>query len=153
VTGGSYGGFMTSWLITQDRRFRAAIPVAPVTNHVSHHLGSNISYFVQTFLADTYTNRNGLYFDRSPVFWAKNVSTPTLHICGALDRCTPPEEARQFHSALRENGIESVLVTYPQEGHGVRKFPAQIDFSARVVIWFDTHIRGITFNGGEKTAK
>ena len=47
--------------------------------------------------------------------------TPTLNVCGALDRCTPPEEAVQFHSALLENGVKSVLVTYPEEGHGVRE--------------------------------
>jgi dipeptidyl aminopeptidase/acylaminoacyl peptidase len=52
---------------------------------------------------------------------AHKVSTATLNICGALDRCTPSEEARQFHSALVENGVESILVTYPEEGHGVRK--------------------------------
>ena len=46
-----------------------------------------------------------------------------MNICGALDRCTPPEEAVQFHNALLENGVESVLVTYPQEGHGIREIP------------------------------
>jgi dipeptidyl aminopeptidase/acylaminoacyl peptidase len=47
---------------------------------------------------------------------AHKVSTATLNICGALDRCTPSEEARQFHSALVENGVESILVTYPKRG-------------------------------------
>jgi dipeptidyl aminopeptidase/acylaminoacyl peptidase len=47
---------------------------------------------------------------------AHNVSTATLNVCGALDRCTPSEEARQFHSALVENGVESILVTYSEEG-------------------------------------
>jgi dipeptidyl aminopeptidase/acylaminoacyl peptidase len=68
------------------------------------------------------------------------VKTPTLNICGALDRCTPPEEAVQFHNALLENGIKSVLVTYPEEGHGVRKLPAAIDYAARVVAWFEEHM-------------
>ena len=72
--------------------------------------------------------------------YADRVKTATLNICGALDRCTPPEEAMQFHSALLENGVESVLVTYPEEGHGVRKFPAAIDYAARVVAWFEAHL-------------
>lgn len=63
---------------------------------------------------------------------AHKVSTATLNICGALDRCTPSEEARQFHSALVENGVESILVTYPEEGHGVRKLPASVDYAARL---------------------
>jgi len=140
VTGGSHGGFMTSWLITQDSRFSAAVPVAPVTNYVSEHLIGNIPHFVTLFLADEYKNSNGKYFERSPIMHAHKVKTPTLNICGALDRCTPPEEAIQFHNALLENGVKSVLVTYPEEGHGVRKFPAAIDYAARVVAWFEEHM-------------
>jgi dipeptidyl aminopeptidase/acylaminoacyl peptidase len=139
VTGLSYGGFMTSWLITQDPRFSAAVALAPITNFVTEHLLSNIPHFVVTFLADTYSNCGGRYFKRSPAMHAKNVRTPTLNICGALDRCTPPEEAAQFHAALRENGVESVLITYPEEGHGIRKFPALLDLAARVVGWFEAH--------------
>jgi dipeptidyl aminopeptidase/acylaminoacyl peptidase len=71
---------------------------------------------------------------------AHKVHTPTLNICGALDRSAPPEEAMQFHQALRENGVESVLITYPQEGHGIRKLPAGIDYAARLVGWFEEHL-------------
>jgi dipeptidyl aminopeptidase/acylaminoacyl peptidase len=48
----------------------------------------------------------------------------------------------QFHNALLENGVKSVLVTYPQEGHGIRKWPASIDYAARVVAWFHEHMPG-----------
>lgn len=140
VMGVSYGGFMSSWLITQDTRFAAAIPVSPVTNHVTEHLTSNIPYFVSLFLDDHYTNPTGKYFERSPIMHAHKAKTPTLNICGALDRCTPPEEAMQFHNALLENNMESVLLTYPEEGHGVRSMPATIDYAARVVDWFEKHM-------------
>jgi dipeptidyl aminopeptidase/acylaminoacyl peptidase len=140
VTGISYGGFMTSWLITMDQRFAAAVPVAPITNHVTEHLVSNIPHFCALFLRDSYANPSGQYFLRSPVMYANRVKTPTLNICGALDRCTPPVEAMQFHNALLENGAESVLVTYPEEGHGIRKLPASIDYAARVVTWFERHM-------------
>ena len=73
---------------------------------------------------------------------AHKVRTPTMHVCGAMDRCTPPEEAVQLHNALLENEVESVLVTYPEEGHGVRRFPAVIDYAARVVAWFEAHLLG-----------
>jgi dipeptidyl aminopeptidase/acylaminoacyl peptidase len=137
VTGVSYGGFMSAWLITQDSRFAAAVPVAPVSNHVTQELVSNIPDFVRLFLEDSYTNPGGKYFERSPVMHAARARTPTLNICGALDRCTPPVEAVQFHNALRQHGVESVLVTYPEEGHGIRKLPAAIDYAARVVRWFE----------------
>jgi dipeptidyl aminopeptidase/acylaminoacyl peptidase len=71
---------------------------------------------------------------------AHQVKTPALNICGALDRCTPPEEALQFHNALLQNGVESVLVTYPEEGHGIRKFPAALDCTARMIAWFEVHM-------------
>jgi dipeptidyl aminopeptidase/acylaminoacyl peptidase len=140
VTGGSYGGYMTAWLITQDPRFAAAVAVSPVTNQVTEHLISNIPHFVSLFLEDRYTNPGGKYYDRSPILHAHKAKTPTLSTCGVLDRCTPPEEAVQFHNALLENGVKSVLVTYPQEGHGVRKWPAIVDFAARTVAWFEEHM-------------
>ena len=140
VTGLSYGGFMTSWLITQDPRFAAAVAVCPHTNQVTQHLLSNIPHFMSLFLADRYDNPSGKYFQRSPVMHARNARTPTLCVCGALDRCTPPQEAMQFHNALLENAVESTLIVYPQEGHGIRKFPAAIDYAARVVTWFETHM-------------
>jgi dipeptidyl aminopeptidase/acylaminoacyl peptidase len=141
VTGGSYGGFITSWLITQDPRFAAAVAVAPVTNWVSEHLTCHIPHFCEMFLADKMTNAGGKYFSRSPVMFVEGCRTPILNVCGALDHNTPPGQALEFHRALRLAGCESVLLTYPQEGHGVRRFPAAVDFAARVVDWFDRHVR------------
>ena len=145
VTGLSYGGFMTCWLTTQDDRFGAAISVGPATNHVSHHLLGNIPQFDSLFLGDHYTNLSGTYYTRSPLLFAGNSKTPTLLVCGDLDRCTPPEEALQFHAALLENGVDAAVVLYPLEGHGVHGIPAAIDFAARCVMWFERHVpvRGI----------
>ncbi len=143
VTGGSYGGFMSAWLITQDQRFAAAAPLSPVTDWVSEHLTCHIPHFCQMFLADEMTNPGGKYFTRSPIMFASQVTTPTLNVCGALDHNTPPGQAQEFHHALLLNGVESVLLTYPQEGHGVRNMPATIDFAARLVSWFETHMPAV----------
>jgi dipeptidyl aminopeptidase/acylaminoacyl peptidase len=140
VTGGSYGGFMTSWLIAHDARFRAAVPMSPTINMVTQYLLSNIPDFVSLFMGEPFTASGGAYAARSPIVHAHNVKTPTLNICGALDRCTPPEEAMQFHRALCEREVPSVLLTYPQEGHGVRKYPAAIDIAARIVAWFAHYV-------------
>lgn len=140
VTGGSYGGFMSSWLITQTDRFAAAAPVCPVTDWVSEHLTCHIPHFCEILLKDDIDNPAGRYFSRSPIHFAGNVRTPTLHICGAMDKCTPPGQALEFHQALLMNGCTSQLVTYPQEGHGVRSMPAVFDYAARVVGWFETHM-------------
>jgi dipeptidyl aminopeptidase/acylaminoacyl peptidase len=141
VTGGSYGGNMTSWLVTQDDRFAAAVSVAPHTNQVTERLISNIPHFWDMILQDDYTNAGGKYYTRSAIMHARNVTTPTLNIAGLLDRCTPPEEAVQFHNALLLNGVKSALAVYPEEGHGIRGFPAVFDYCARVVGWFEDNIK------------
>jgi dipeptidyl aminopeptidase/acylaminoacyl peptidase len=140
VMGTSYGGYITCWLITQDDRFAAAVASSPVTNFVTVHLLSNIPHFVSWFLADNYRNVGGRYFQRSPVIHAHKARTPILITSGALDRCTPPQEALQFHNAVMENGAKSVLVLYPEEGHGVRNWPALMDFAARTVAWFEEYL-------------
>jgi dipeptidyl aminopeptidase/acylaminoacyl peptidase len=140
VTGGSYGGFISSWLITQDQRFAASVPVAPVTNWVSEHLTCHVPTFCEMFLNDRIDNPQGKYFTRSPVFYAANVKTPTLNICGALDKITPPGQALEFHHALQAAGVESVLLTYPHDGHGIRTMPAVFDYAARTMAWFSTHM-------------
>lgn len=137
VMGLSYGGLMSCWLPTQDPRFRAAVAVGPATNHVSHHLLCDVPQFVSLFLEGHYSDCSSAYHQRSPVLHAHRSRTPTLLVCGDLDRCTPAEEAVQFHAALRENGVPSVVVRYPREGHGVHGIAASIDFAARCVMWFD----------------
>ena len=141
VMGVSYGGFMTAWLVTQDQRFSAAVAVAPVTNWISQHLTSNIPCFDSFCLGGHYADGAGNYHARSPVMFAHRARTPTLCVCGAMDRCTPPGQAREFHNALLQSGVTSTLVTYPQEGHGARTFPAMVDHAARVVDWFECHMR------------
>jgi dipeptidyl aminopeptidase/acylaminoacyl peptidase len=140
VTGGSYGGYISAWLVTQDQRFAASVPVAPVTNWVSEHLTCNVPSFAQTFLEDQLSNPTGKYFTRSPIHYADRVRTPTLNICGALDKITPPGQALEFHRALRGHGVESVLITYPLEGHGPRSMPAIFDYVARMMAWFREHV-------------
>jgi dipeptidyl aminopeptidase/acylaminoacyl peptidase len=140
LTGGSYGGFLTCWLATQDQRWAAAVAVAPVTDWYSQHYTSNISHFDRHFLGADPTEPAGLFHQRSPVLHAHRVRTPFLLVAGGLDRCTPPTQAQEFHQALAEHGVLSRLAVYPQEGHGVRSFPAVIDFTARVLEWFTRHM-------------
>lgn len=141
VTGISYGGFMSSWLITQDDRFAAAVPISPVTNWYSQHGTSQIPFFDEHFLDGKAHEANGKFFHRSPVMFAHQVKCPTLTLTGARDQNTPPTQALEFHRALLENGVKSVLATYPTAGHGIRSFPEVIDHTTRYVGWFIEHLR------------
>ncbi len=136
VMGVSYGGYMSSWLITRTDRFAAAIPMSPATDLVSSHYTSNIPDFDHLFLRDSPADPHGRYITHSPIMHVGRARTPTLQTTGALDRCTPPTQAIEFHRALRGQGVASELVIYPHEGHGVRQFPAIIDQCTRIVAWF-----------------
>ena len=140
LIGGSYGGFMSAWLVTQDERFAAAVPISPVTDYASQHWTSNIGFWDRIFIGEDPWIPGGEYHARSPVMFARQVRTPVLQTAGGVDRCTPPGQAVEFHQALLEAGVESELAIYPQEGHGVRSFPAALDFATRVVTWFERHM-------------
>ncbi|MDP9343137.1 MAG: S9 family peptidase [Actinomycetota bacterium] len=148
VMGGSYGGFMTAWLVTQTDRFAAAVSISPVTDWYSQHFNSNIGPWDSAFLDGDPASPGGPYFERSPVFLAAKARTPVLVTAGVRDRCTPPGQAVEFYRALRANGVETEVVLYPEEGHGVRQMPALFDFVTRTVAWFERHMPA---SGGEAT--
>jgi dipeptidyl aminopeptidase/acylaminoacyl peptidase len=139
LIGGSYGGYLTSWLVTR-RDFAAAVAVSPITNLVTQHLLSNIPAFTARFVSGSFQDRSSQFHLRSPVFFADRVATPTLLVAGARDRCTPSDQAAQFHAAIVGHGGRSALAIYPEEGHGIRSFPAALDFVARVLAWFETYM-------------
>jgi dipeptidyl aminopeptidase/acylaminoacyl peptidase len=137
VTGGSYGGFMSCWLPVVDQRFKAAVAISPVTDYFSQHWNSNIGTWDAWFLGGQPEDGAPQYRERSPVFFADRVTTPTLLTAGTEDRCTPPGQAVEFYRALRANGVPAEVSIYPGEGHGVRKFPAYLDLVTRTTAWFE----------------
>lgn len=141
VMGRSYGGYMAAWLVTQDARFRAAIPISPVTDWYSQHFTSNIPSFDTIFLDGNPEAPADNFHARSPIAHSSKVRTPCLILSGAMDRCTPPGQAEEFHRALLEHGSPSQLVVYPEEGHGVRAFPALIDSCTRVTAFLHEHLQ------------
>jgi dipeptidyl aminopeptidase/acylaminoacyl peptidase len=140
IMGGSYGGFMSCWAITQTDRFAAAIPQAVVSDWTSFHLTTNIGQFDVLFLdADPYDTA-GEYPRRSPVFHARSCRTPTLIMHGAEDLCTPVGQAQELYNALVEAGCEVELVMYPREGHGWLERDHQVDAWARTRAWLAQHL-------------
>ncbi|HEY1616551.1 MAG TPA: S9 family peptidase [Streptosporangiaceae bacterium] len=139
--GVSYGGFMSAWLVTQDQRFKAAVSVSPVTQWYSFTFTSNIPGWGLWFLDNADLEKiGGQAHTRSPVLHASKASTPTLLTAGAQDRCTPAGQAREFYRALLSHGVDSELVIYPGEGHGVSRLPALIDYLTRIVTWFEKYM-------------
>jgi len=139
--GVSYGGFMSAWLVTQDQRFKAAVAGSPVTDWYSFTFTTNIPRWGLWFLdnADPEEIGNQVH-TRSPVMHASRARTPTLLTAGVKDRCTPASQAMEFYQALISHGVDSELVIYPGEGHGVRRFPAVTDYLTRLVTWFERYM-------------
>ncbi|VWC51104.1 peptidase S9, prolyl oligopeptidase [Burkholderia lata] len=140
VSGTSYGGFMSARLVTQTRRFAAAVPISPVANWYSQHFASQIPWFDEAFLDGSPHRPGGQYFDRSPVFWATGSTTPTLVLAGGRDKNTPTSQAIELYGALAEAGVDAALAVYPEDGHSLRGYPAYLDSAARIVDWLERHI-------------
>ncbi|KAL4925103.1 alpha/beta hydrolase family protein [Aspergillus undulatus] len=141
VMGISYGGYMAAWLPTLSPIFRAAVPISPITNWCSYHNTSNIGRQDEPSFRQSPHEPGNLYYHRSLVMFAGNNETPTMQVVGAKDRCVHPSQSLEYHRALIAKGTESALLVYPEEGHGIRQFPAYIDFSARVLDLFNLHLR------------
>jgi len=120
VTGYSYGGFLTNWIITHDRRFKAAVSGAGISNWLSDYATADIPRTKESeFFGPPWEERSRqLLLEQSPVFHAKGVTTPTLFIQGEADYRVPPEQAEQMYLALRKQRVPARMVRYPETSHG-----------------------------------
>ncbi len=137
LMGGSYGGFMAAWIPTLDQRFKASVSISPVTDWWSERFDSSLGSWVGDFLGGQPQEMPQEYTGRSPVLHVASVTTPVLLTAGRNDRATPVGQAVEFYRALRERGVPTEVVKYPQEGHGVGEFPAVLDLVTRTVTWFE----------------
>ena len=136
VGGWSYGGYLTSWVVTQTPRFKAAVAGATITNWTSFHGASTIPHFDAAFCLSDPFNSDGIYTFRSPIYSIRRVTTPVLHLHGEEDPICPTGQAHEMWRALKELGVESQLVIYPREGHGPREREHVRDVLERVTGWF-----------------
>lgn len=140
ITGISYGGFMSSWAPARTDVFAASVARSPCTDWLLQHLTSNIAEFDRRFLDGAPFDPDSQYTSRSPLRHVDSITTPMLLFAGQHDLATPPSQAQVLHTALRERGVDTRLVLYPEEGHGVRNPLTVVDQCARMVAWFDAHL-------------
>ncbi len=120
VTGYSYGGYLTNWVITQTDRFAAAIAGASISNWVSDYGVADIPRTKESEFYGPPWEERGLenLLRSSPIIHAKGVSTPTLFVHGESDYRVPVEEAEQMYVALRKQQVPAKFVRYPDSYHG-----------------------------------
>jgi len=140
IGGGSYGGFMSAWAITQTNRFKAAIMSAGVSDFHSFHAQSRILDWDMRFLGGNPLEHPELYRERSPITYAARVQTPTLITHGEEDHDVPINQAHAFYRALRERNIPVEFVIYPREGHGLSEREHRIDLEERILSWLERYL-------------
>ncbi len=146
VTGGSYGGFMTAWLVGHTERFRAAVAQRGCYNFVSFYGTSDIGpTFGRYILGGPVWEKEDAYRAMSPLTYARNVRTPTLLIHSEADWRCPVEQAEQLHVRLKMLGkAETELVRFPEESHNLSRSgrpDRRVERLERIVGWFERHMK------------
>jgi dipeptidyl aminopeptidase/acylaminoacyl peptidase len=141
VEGTSYGGQLSTWLITQTNIFKAAIPTAAITNIISYNY---MTYYNQYEAMEwgAYPHQGNLMdtlLQRSSIRHVANAHTPTMLMHGENDNDVPIAEAEQFYIGLKDVGTEAVMVRYPREGHGIRESKHVVDSIDRSIRWYEKH--------------
>lgn len=120
VTGGSYGGFMTNWIIGHTQRFSAAVARASISNWMSDYGTADIPRTKESefFGAPWEKQSRDLMIESSPITYAGNATTPTLFLHGELDHRVPIAEAEQMYVALKKQRVPAMFIRYPDSYHG-----------------------------------
>lgn len=146
VTGGSYGGYMTTWLIAHSNRFICAVAARGVYNLITHHSTSDVHELVE-FEFDGYPWEAYEHLWRhSPLAHAHNITTPLRILHSELDYRAPISEAEQLFAILRRRKQVVELVRYPREGHELTRTGEprhRIDHMERTLEWFDRYCMNI----------
>lgn len=145
VTGGSYGGFMTNWIIGHTDRFKAAASQRSISNWTSMYSTTDIGYyFTKDQIGETPWSDNDKLWEHSPLKYADKVNTPTLFIHGEKDyRCWVVEGIEMF-TALKFHNVESKLCIFKDENHELSrsgKPKSRIDRLRQMTNWFDKYLK------------
>lgn len=122
VTGGSYGGYMTVWIIGHTRRFKAAVTQRCVSNFVSMWGSSDLNHLFEDTLSGKppYEDLKN-YWEHSPIAYIAKAKTPTLVIHNENDMRCPIEQGEQVYVALKKQGVPTEMVRFPDEFHGLSR--------------------------------
>jgi dipeptidyl aminopeptidase/acylaminoacyl peptidase len=145
VTGGSYGGYMTNWIIGHTDRFKAAVTQRSVSNMISMYGSSDFNWAFQEELGDQPPwDSVENYWERSPIKYIGNAKTPTLVVHNEQDLRCAIEQGEQVFVALKKLGVETEMVRFPDEPHGLSRIgrtDRRIERLSRIRDWFDRYLK------------
>jgi dipeptidyl aminopeptidase/acylaminoacyl peptidase len=136
VEGGSYGGYLTSWIVTHSDRFRAAVAQVPVTNLELEYTLTESPNILRRFFGQKPTTDPALLAAQSPQSYVTQERTPLLLVIGLRDTRAPYVGAIEFYKALLENGAPVRLLADPLAGHGPDDPQGSIDWWSATIAWF-----------------
>ena len=143
ITGGSYGGFMTAWVIGHDQRFRAAVAQRGVYDLISFYSTSDIPLLTEWEFDANPWEHTELLWRYSPLAYVENIHTPLLLIHSENDFRAPIPAAEGLFVALRRLKREVEMVRYPRDGHELSRSGEpkhRVDRLERIAGWFDRHL-------------
>ena len=149
--GHSWGGYQTSFMITQTNLFRAAVAGAPLTNMISMYSSIywNVGFANQPIFESTQGRFKGGYWDymdayqrNSPVYFARNVNTPLLLLHNDQDGAVDWNQGIEYYNTLRRLDKPVVMLQYKGENHGVGKTENRKDYFLRMKEFWDHHLKG-----------
>jgi dipeptidyl aminopeptidase/acylaminoacyl peptidase len=145
VTGGSYGGYMTNWIIGHTNRFKSAVTQRSVSNFISMYGSSDVNWAFQYELGDQPPWENfANYWRQSPIKYIGNVKTPTLVIHSEQDLRCAIEQGEQVFVALKKLGVNTEMVRFPDEPHGLSRggrTDRRIERLKHILRWFDRYLK------------
>ena len=147
VTGGSGGGLLTDWVVTQTDRFKAAVAQRDITDWANWWYTADAISFHQSFEPKSPPFDNvELYKAHSPLTFVNNIKTPMMFILGDADYRTPPGSGGEvFFRALKYKKIPTVMIRFPRESHELSRSGEpwhRVERLDNIINWFDGFLQG-----------
>lgn len=140
VGGWSYGGILTNYMITQSTRFAGAVSGASEVNHRANYGHDHYQLQWEVEFGLPWENIEA-WEAINPFNDVGNITTPTLVMGGHEDWNVPIQNSEQLYQALKRMGIDTQLVVYPEEHHGIRRPSFQRDRYERYIAWFSKYVK------------
>ncbi len=136
ITGGSYGGYMTMWAVTQTHRFRAGVADAGVSDWLSIEGEAPQAGSDEVNFGGSVYDNPAPYLRASPITHMRGVATPVLIAVGERDAECPMPQSLEYYTAMKALNVPTDFVVYPGEGHALRREADRDDLRRRTIAWF-----------------
>ncbi len=141
IMGGSYGGYMTNWAISQSDRFKVAVSMFGIFNLITDFSNSEYWRWDTDYLERFYWEDPDIYRRLSPATYADRIQTPVLIIHGESDNNTFISNSKEMYQSLHARGVPCRFIHYPREGHGLQEPNHRLDEMNQALAWVDRYLK------------